>query len=36
MHTMQFVIITHYLQISWYDTNFKLSLEYILINGVGQ
>ena len=36
MRTLQLLIITHYLQISWHDMNFKLSLVYILINEVGQ
>ena len=36
MRTLQLLIITHYLQISWHDMDFKLLLVYILINEVGQ
>ena len=36
MRTLQLLITTHYLQISWHEMNFKLSLVYILINEVGQ
>ena len=35
MRTLKLLITTHYLQISWHEINFKLSLVYILINEVG-
>ena len=36
MRTLQLLITTHCLQISWHDMDFKLSLVYILINEIGQ